>query len=286
MIQFVQKDRGGELYIYLSRTIDTGNTPTVKLISESGSTFVASQNATKGPNTTLDDSASSGQKVIPLTATTSINGGEKYRIGPNSIGQFEDVTVDTLTSGVSVTVRDDLNYSYASGDVFRSQKLTVSVTADEADEIRHNCQAEWTFESDSQEYAEYSTFYISLYCPSLTVHEQDILKREPKAKNMLASRQPLREYIQDIFNREILGDIAEIMPPGSIITASAVHSATIHRVIAELALSNDKLERYDKRMEAYRAELSRATRLVDTDEDQETDDEIVYSPMAVRIIRG
>ena len=69
-----------------------------------------------GVSTTLDGSAASGQKVIPLTATTGITAGMTGYVtdGTNA----ESVTVASVSAGVSVTAVADLVHSYVSGDSF------------------------------------------------------------------------------------------------------------------------------------------------------------------------
>lgn len=287
MVQFVQVNNGGPLYHYLNRSVDTGNTPTVVIYDEAGSVLVASQNATKGPNTTLDGTAISGQTTIPLTATTNIVAGEKYRVGPNSKGQYEDITVDDISDGVNVTARDNLVNSYASADVFRSQKVTVTLEASEVTSAERNCRAAWSYESNSQAYTEHSIFFQSIYSPVCSVTEQDILQRQPKARHLVANRQPLREFIQSVFENEVLTDVAALFDPGGMISGERLHIATIHRIIAVFASMNDKLDVFDHQMDLYQAELEKAiTAPVDVDQDGASDDERPYSIMSVPIGRA
>lgn len=81
-------------------------------------------------DTTLDGAAASGQKVIPLTSTAGIVVGKKYRLR-EAIGNNEENThVASISAGDSVTARDNLKYTYASGDIFRTRDFFPKVVAD------------------------------------------------------------------------------------------------------------------------------------------------------------
>ncbi len=71
-------------------------------------------------DTTLDGAAAAGQKVIPLTSTTGIVVGRKYRVRESDDTEQEIVEVASVAAGVSVTAVNNLVYAYASGDIFRS----------------------------------------------------------------------------------------------------------------------------------------------------------------------
>lgn len=80
-------------------------------------------------DTTLDGAAADLQKVIPLASTAGIVVGKKYLIRV-AIGNDEEVVhVDTISAGISVTARDNLKYSYASGDIFRTRDFFPKVVA-------------------------------------------------------------------------------------------------------------------------------------------------------------
>lgn len=72
-------------------------------------------------NTTLDGAAVSGQKIIPLTSTSGIVAGQKYLIRAIATGYEEIVEIDTINAGVSVVTVENLKFTYASGDLFRSR---------------------------------------------------------------------------------------------------------------------------------------------------------------------
>jgi hypothetical protein len=72
-------------------------------------------------DTTLDGAAAAGQKVIPLTSTTGIQVGTKYRVRSDDATKEEIIEVASINAGVSVTAVDSLVWAYASGDFFRSE---------------------------------------------------------------------------------------------------------------------------------------------------------------------
>lgn len=84
-------------------------------------------------DTTLDAAAAAGQKVVPLTVTTGIVVGSKYRLRQAADHDEEVVHVDSIAAGVSVTARDNLLFSYVGGDLFRSRGYFPKVVAVEAD---------------------------------------------------------------------------------------------------------------------------------------------------------
>jgi len=71
-----------------------------------------------------------------VNSTAGIVAGFKYRLRPTSGHDEELVHVDTIQAGVSVTARDNLQYTYASGDIFRSRDyFPVVVAVDEASPV-------------------------------------------------------------------------------------------------------------------------------------------------------
>lgn len=98
-------------------------------------------------DTTLDGAAAAGQKVIPLTSTTGIVAGKKYRLIESAGHNDEIVQVDTIQAGVSVTALNNLRFGYASADVFRSRGYFPKVVALESDRPwQENPGLTWTLE--------------------------------------------------------------------------------------------------------------------------------------------
>ena len=85
-----------------------------------GYEFAFSVDNTLTASTTLDDTAASGQKTIPLTATTGLTAGDYCLIrAEDNDDEFEIVEIATVNAGVSVVAVDNLVYGYQSADVFR-----------------------------------------------------------------------------------------------------------------------------------------------------------------------
>lgn len=80
-----------------------------------------------GATTTLDGSAASGQKVIPLTSTTGLSAGQSGIIMSDDGTDSETVTIASVSAGVSITATTNLTNSYASGDVFSVSPIEVAL---------------------------------------------------------------------------------------------------------------------------------------------------------------
>ena len=81
-------------------------------------------------NTTLDAAAAAGQKVIPVTATTTFATGDVCLIkAVDNDDEFELITIDTISAGVSVTATTNLIYSYSSDDILRYKDYFPAVIA-------------------------------------------------------------------------------------------------------------------------------------------------------------
>lgn len=80
-------------------------------------------------DTTIDGDAASGQKVIPLADTTGVLVGKFYRLRTADSLREEVIQVDSVSAGVSATAVENLIYSYASGDIFRSEDYFPKVVS-------------------------------------------------------------------------------------------------------------------------------------------------------------
>jgi hypothetical protein len=99
-------------------------------------------------NTTLDDAAPSGQKVIPLTATGAFSIDDIcLSKAVDADDEFELVKIASIVSGVSITAVSNLVYSYNSGDVFRHKDYWPNVIYDgnAFNPIRDGEDYHWTF---------------------------------------------------------------------------------------------------------------------------------------------
>ena len=70
-------------------------------------------------DTTLDDAASSAQKVIPVTSTTDFNVGDYCLLKNDNDTDFEVVKIDSISTDISITTVENLKASYVSGDTLR-----------------------------------------------------------------------------------------------------------------------------------------------------------------------
>lgn len=77
-------------------------------------TFISSVGSGGGWGSTLDGTASSGQKVVPVVSTTGAVAGMPVYVGLTS-GTHEVGVVDTISAGVSVTLVTNLTSTYAIG---------------------------------------------------------------------------------------------------------------------------------------------------------------------------
>lgn len=103
-------------------------------------------------DTTLDGSAAPAATVIPLTSTTGIVVGGRYRISEAAGHEMEEIEVQSISAGVSVTITVGLKYGYASGDLFRSRDyLPKAVNLDEEPPWKVATATTWTFDHRFQE---------------------------------------------------------------------------------------------------------------------------------------
>ena len=97
--------------------------------ARAGNQYAFALDSANQVDTTLDGAAAAAQKVVPLASTAGIVAGNKYRLRP-AIGNLEEVVhVDTINAGISITARDNLKYSYVSGDIFRTRDYFPKVVA-------------------------------------------------------------------------------------------------------------------------------------------------------------
>ena len=287
-VTFLQKSIAQTLTFDVSRALYAAGTATCTLYSPGGSELQASTTATKGASTTLDAAAAAGQKTVPVTATTGIAVGDV--LWPvNALGQTEPVVVDGVTSGVSITARHNLRHAYASNDVIASRRLSVAVLAASIGTSYKNCRARWSYSSSlTQAHSEDQVVHVSTYAPRCTVTEADVLRRLPQARNWTTPEQTIDDLVASVWAGEVLVDLAVAWDPTSVISGDSAHVATVHRVAAQLALANGKLEQYDRWLEEYRQALSQAVSEAprDTDDDGSSEDETATSLDVVQLVRG
>lgn len=293
-LQFVQKDKGGTIYHEVVHAEpsrwDADPAPTVTIYTAYGDTLVASQSATEGPSTTITAAAAAGSQTLALTAVTSVSVDDKMLLGVNSGGQYEWVTVDSVNSSTkAVGLRDKLKYTYASGDAIKSCKLSVALSSSNADAVYESCRAEWAYEVSNQAMLETSIFHISVWSPKMTLRDQDVLVRYPRAEQMLGTRQRLRQLIVDVWERDILEALAMSFNPGALVSGDAMQQAHLYCVLTELATAAQDEDGRNMYQMRYRNAFERALAqtLVDTDGDGAIgSDDVVRSAMTGRIRRS
>lgn len=84
-----------------------------------GNSYALAVDSGLDENTTLDGSASAGQKVVPLTSTTGFSVGDYCLIKEAAGDDYEIVEIASISAGVSITAVENLLNAYASGDIFR-----------------------------------------------------------------------------------------------------------------------------------------------------------------------
>ena len=87
--------------------------------ARTGQTFSFAVDTDYTSNTTLDDAAASGQKVVPLTSTSGFAIYDTCYIKSADGSNYETLRLAGVSAGVSVTSATDLIYSYSSGDTCR-----------------------------------------------------------------------------------------------------------------------------------------------------------------------
>lgn len=60
---------------------------------------------------TIDDNAASGQKVVPVAATGNFTAADRVILGRGTERE-EEGTIDSISSGVSITLEDNLTYNH------------------------------------------------------------------------------------------------------------------------------------------------------------------------------
>ena len=286
MAQFVQKDLGGtlsyEVIDFAPLRWDDSPAPTVVLKNKTGGVIVASQEATTGPSTTLSAAASARQNIVKVASVTGISSDDILVISSSSSTQWEWVTIDSVSAGDSpyVTTRDELKYSYTSGDVLKSCKLSVSISSSEVTQVLQDCRAEWTYSVSSQSITSTSRFHVSVWSPRMTLRDQDILTRNPRAAEQLASRQRLSQLIKDIWERDIMDTLSVRINPAALVVGDDLRQVHLYKVLVEIARMAGLEEEKTSYLEAYQDAWQNFTAqaIVDTDGDGEISDNDIVLP--------
>lgn len=297
--QLIQRDQGGTLSVELVSLApvrwDASPAPTVTLLYPDGSSeLVASQAATEGPSTAVaTGGASAGDTDIPVDDTTGITVGRTCRVGPNALGQWEWATISAVdTTGVgdagTISVRDELRYDYADGDPIESHRLEVDVSSTEADSVRRDCHARWTYTVGGVERHTTTLFTISIWSPTCPLTDQDVLRRNAQAANLIGSRQLLTDLIEDLWD-ELLGDLSTRVDPGVWVSGGTLRAALLYRVLADIPVANGDDAARDRYWQLYEAEWNKVLSVPVADVDGDgtiTENDIVLPACVSRLRRG
>lgn len=291
-IQFVQKDKGGTIYHDAVDTApgrwDTGTAPTVVLLSRSGGQIVASQNATLGPSTTTNGAITAGASSLVATAVTGISVSDILVLGPNAGGQWEWVTVDSVnSSSKAVGTRDVIANSYDTGVALKSVRMSVTVTSAQASGIYESARAVWSFAFNSVSRTETSIFHISNWVPRMTLRDADVLIRQPRAVDLLGTRQRLIQLIIDVWERDIVEALGTMISPGRMLAGDPLRQAHLYKVLAEIETMSEDWEAAEAYLGHYQMAWERAISqtVVDLDGDGAVDDDDVPAAMMCGRIR-
>lgn len=94
-----------------------------------GGEFSVARSGTEVASTTLDATAASGQKVVPVTATTGFATGQMVVVTKEDRSYYEVGVIDTVLAGVSVTLTANLKQDFAEDDVLRHYYYLPLVTS-------------------------------------------------------------------------------------------------------------------------------------------------------------
>jgi len=87
--------------------------------AEQGNVFSFNMDSANIGNTTFDAGAAAAQKVCPVAATTAFAVDDVVLIRSAARTEYEIGVIASISAGVSITMDDNLYYTYASGDLMR-----------------------------------------------------------------------------------------------------------------------------------------------------------------------
>lgn len=87
--------------------------------AEQGKVFSFNMDSANVGNTTFDAGAAAGQKVCPVAATAAFATSDVVLIRSADRTKYEIGVVASIQDGVSLTMTDNLYYTYASADIVR-----------------------------------------------------------------------------------------------------------------------------------------------------------------------
>jgi hypothetical protein len=191
-------------------------------------------------NTTTDDDAGESEddrRLVPLTATTSVVVGGRYLL-TDTTGVREWVEVESVASGVSVTIKSDLEHDYTSGAAFVGTMLSYILAAENTTEALKDTdfRAEWTYVVAGITYIK-ETWYDVVRAPWYRAADQaglEAANREvyAQAKN---DDEPLEDILEDAWNDVLERIESKGWRPGLIIGMNRLARPTYASALLKLA---------------------------------------------------
>jgi hypothetical protein len=292
-VSFLQESLGGKLthtVVDLGATggrWDSTTAPTATFHGKGGGIIVSTRTCDLGPSTTLGAAAAASQKSLTIATTTDLVRWNNYVVGPNISGQWEWVTIDAIAT-TAVSVVDDLQYAYSSGDTFKSHDMSVTFTSADITSIYRDCYAAWSYNVDGISRKDHTLFHVSLYAPRLSLSAADVVQEYPRAHQIISSQQKIGLLIKNIWESRLLPDLGRIVSPGALVSGETANEALLYRVVRHIMLQSrdfDGAELYD---DMYKDAIDRLrSGLIDPDESGGVgDDETVRGVRTPRVRRG
>ena len=299
-VTFVQKDLGGILRHRMADLPHDGSrwstspAPAVTLYDRGGGELVASSAASTGPSTTLSSGVSSGAFALALTSVVDLERWQQYVIGPNDLGQWEETTLDGLSTGGGKALRP-LQYAYEAGTTFKSHDLTFRVSSGVLESVARDCRATWRYTVKGPPPAEApieqkvsTTFHVAHYAPRYSLNADEVILRDPYADKVKGSNQRIDLLLRRLWESKVLPDIARMMPPGALVSGEDCDELLLLAWKHHSAVAARQVVLAESFVDMYQSQLGLLERtLTDLDESGGTDDaEVVRGPMTPRLLRG
>ena len=227
------------------------------------------------PDTTLDGSAGFSEanpKLIPLTATTGVSVGRSYLLDDGFVMR-EWVTVESLSSGVSVSAVHPLLNDYVSGVAFLSTRISIGMLdswmQDDnniSDDVDPNpgYRVRWEYVVDGATYVHDDYFNLVRYTAGHTVIPADVDAVSPGWMDMLPTdyRQGQGRRLLDEAYKELQFDLHRVDIPQEtlrnkdVVNRLVIRKALLMKQQADLAAGSlGALEMLEEARNEYQALL-------------------------------
>lgn len=112
--------------------------------AQSGRPWTFARNSSKAVNTTLSAVVLAGTKIVTLTSTAGLAAGDTCVIRTKT--RAEVVAIDTVDSGVQVTLVEDLDFSYPSTARFRHKEYWPGRLVSSRNAVQNESNTNWRFD--------------------------------------------------------------------------------------------------------------------------------------------